>query len=109
MTLNMDSSERLAEKYLHGLGLDPVIYEPDGNIPPDFSVGDKIGVEVRRLNQNYIDASGIAHGLEEVSIPLWQRMKSILRSLGPSVMGECWYVGVNYARPARLEASRNAH
>jgi len=76
-----------------------VAYEPDGNIPPDFSVDGRIGVEVRRLNQNHIDASGVARGLEEVTIPLWQRMKSILRSLGGSDNGECWYVGVDYARP----------
>jgi hypothetical protein len=85
--------------FIHGLALGPVVYEPDGNIPPDFSVDGRIAVEVRRLNQNYIDASGASQGLEEVTIPLWQRMKSILRSLGPYTMGECWYVGVDYARP----------
>jgi hypothetical protein len=95
----MDASERLAEKYLQGLGLGAVVYEPDGNVPPDFSVGSRIAVEVRRLNQNYTDSSGTSRGLEEVTIPLWQRMKNILRSIGPSVDGECWYVGVDYRRP----------
>lgn len=112
----MDASERLAEKYLLGLGLGAVVYEPNGNIPPDFSVNGRIGVEVRRLNQNYTDASGVTKGLEEVTIPLWQRMKSILRSLGPSIAGECWYVGVEYARPlpgwkhleARIRSELNA-
>ncbi len=112
----MDSSERLAEKYLLSLALGPVVYEPDENIPPDFSVGGRIGVEVRRLNQNYTDASGVSRGLEEVTIPLWQRMKSILRSLGPSVVGECWYVGMDYSRPlpnwkyleARIRSELNA-
>lgn len=95
----MDASERLADKYLRGLKLGEVAYEPDGNVPPDFSVGGRIGVEVRRLNQNYTDSSGASQGLEEVTIPLWGRMRSILKSLGPSVDGECWYVGVDYGRP----------
>jgi hypothetical protein len=31
----MDDSERLANHYLHSLNLGDVVYEPDGNIPPD--------------------------------------------------------------------------
>jgi len=95
----MDATEQLAGKYLRGLALGAVVYEPDGNVPPDFSIGNRIGVEVRRLNQSYTDSSGKARGLEEVTIPLWQRMKKILKSIGPSVDGECWYVGVDYGRP----------
>jgi hypothetical protein len=95
----MDRSERLAEKYLTGVGLGAVVFEPDGNIPPDFVVDGRIGVEVRRLNQNYTDGSGQPEGLEEVSIPLVQRLKRLLPTLGPSVHGESWYVCIDYSRP----------
>ncbi len=95
----MDFSETLAHKYLVGLDLGKVVYEPDGNIPPDFSIGGHVGVEVRRLNQNFTASDGTSEGLEEVSIPLWQRMKRLLQSLGPSVDGECWYVAIDYGRP----------
>jgi len=40
----MDASEKIAEKYLNGLAMGAVAYEPDGNIPPDFSVDGRIGV-----------------------------------------------------------------
>ena len=95
----MDDSERLANLYLRDLNLGPVVFEPDGNIPPDFSVGGHIGVEVRRLNQNFVYPGGKTQGLEEVSVPLWQRSRSLFNSLGPSVNGECWYVCLDYRRP----------
>ncbi|MDO9271654.1 MAG: hypothetical protein Q7T94_01375 [Rugosibacter sp.] len=66
----MDDSERLAEKYLLALNCGEVVFEPDGNIPPDFSVDARIGVEVRRLNQNYEKSDGSIEGLEELAIPL---------------------------------------
>jgi len=95
----MDDSERLANLYLRDLNLGPVVFEPDGNIPPDFSVGGYIGVEVRRLNQNFVKLDGTKEGLEEVSVPLWQRSRNLFHSLGPSVNDECWYVSLDYRRP----------
>lgn len=95
----MDATERLAARYLESLGLGTVVFEPDGNVPPDFSVGGKVAVEVRRLNQNYEKPAAEAEGLEERAIPLWQAFKSLLPTLGPSVAGECWYVGINFRRP----------
>jgi hypothetical protein len=95
----MDASERLAEQYLLNLGVGAVLFEPDGNIPPDFSVGGHIGVEVRRLNQNYIYTDGKTEGLEESAIPLWQRMKKFLHAIGPSINGESWFVGIDFRRP----------
>lgn len=95
----MDDSERLAEQYLRSLNLGDVVYEPDGNVPPDFLVGARIAVEVRRLNQNYEFPDGSRQGLEQLAIPLWKRFKTHLPSLGPSANGECWYVGLDFRRP----------
>lgn len=95
----MNDSELLANEYLHSLGLGKVVYEPDGKVPPDFCVGGTIAVEVRRLNQNYEFADGSRQGLEQLSIPLWKRFKAYLPSLGPSLSGECWYVGLDFRRP----------
>ena len=39
----MKEEEQIAENYLKGLGIGNVIFEPDGNIPPDFSVGRALG------------------------------------------------------------------
>jgi len=95
----MDDSERLADQYLRSLNLGAVVYEPDGNVPPDFSVAARIGVEVRRLNQNFEFVDGSREGLEQLSIPLWQRFKRFLPTIGPSQLGECWYVGLDFRRP----------
>jgi len=95
----MDKSEELAERYLTSLGLGRVVYEPHGNVPPDFAVGDCIAVEVRRLNQNYEAADGNTNGLEEKGIPLRQKMQKHLREFAASCNGECWYVGYDFKRP----------
>jgi len=95
----MDDSERLAESYLRSLGYRDVVYEPDGNIPPDFLVDQRIAVEVRRLNQNTTLPTGDFNGLEELFVPLWQRMKRYLPTLGPSLDGESWYVSIRVRRP----------
>lgn len=95
----MDDSEQIADRYLRDLNFGAVTFEPDGNVPPDFSVGERIGVEVRRLNQNYQRPDGSSEGLEELAIPLWQRMKKLLVSLGPSVGGESWFVAMDFKRP----------
>lgn len=95
----MDESEKLVEKYLIALGRGAVVFEPDGNIPPDFSLDGSIGIEVRRLNQNYERPDGSTEGLEELAIPLWQRLQKALPKLGPSIDGESWFVCMDFRRP----------
>lgn len=95
----MDDSERIVEKYLLALNRGVVVFEPDGNTPPDFSLAGCIGIEVRRLNQNYERPDGSTEGLEELAIPLWQRMKKLLPTLGPSIGSDSWFVGLDFRRP----------
>ena len=94
----MDAEEAQVHKYLSHLGYAKIDYEPDGEVTPDFLVEDRVAVEVRRLNQNYV-AGGKSRGLEEETIPLWKRMKSLLVSLGPPTTGESWFVTYTYWRP----------
>ena len=80
----MDDSEALVENYLKYLGYCDVVYEPDGNVPPDFLVNNTVAVEVRRLNQHHDDGTGTGlRGLEEVDVPLWHRIREYLESYGP--------------------------
>lgn len=97
----MDDSEKLAEQYLRTLDYADVRYEPDGNIPPDFSLDGVVGVEVRRLNQSHDDGSGARRkGLEEQAIPLWRRMRGYLEGLGLAPEGRAsWYVFYRFGRP----------
>jgi hypothetical protein len=94
----MDPTETLVSEHLAHRGYTNVVYEPDGNIPPDFLVDDVIAIEVRRLNQNHFDGSD-AKGLEKVAIPLWKKIKQLVGSLGAPVGGESWFVYFRFTRP----------
>jgi hypothetical protein len=90
----MDSTEQAAQDFLTHLQRGSVVYEPDGNIPPDFAVGGTIAVEVRRLNQHH---AGV--GLEVVDIPLLQSLRKLVADLGPPVHGHTWGIFYRFSRP----------
>jgi hypothetical protein len=94
----MDRSERIVSEYLSYRGFRDVVYEADGNVPPDFLLNGCIAVEVRRLNQNEDKPDG-PRGLEEAAIPLQAKVSRLLRTLGPSDGGESWYVVYTFRRP----------
>lgn len=50
----MKKDEIKAKIFLESIGfpVDDIIYEPDGNIPPDFLVKPSLAIEVRRLNKH---------------------------------------------------------
>ena len=98
MTSTMDNTEKHVREHLIHCGYAHIEYEPNGNIPPDFLVDGKIAVEVRRLNQRCFSESD-EKGLEEVSIPLWNRLGKLLASFGPPSRGESWYVFYRFSRP----------
>lgn len=93
----MDSSEAATRRLLAHMGFTDVVYEPDGNIPPDFLVNGTIAVEVRRLNQNFNDGSDI-RGLEEVTYPLLQKMTRLVESIAET-NGISWFVFFRFSRP----------
>lgn len=95
---SMKAEEVQAHQYLSHCGYGRIEFEPDGSVPPDFLVDSRIAVEVRRLNQNKL-AAGELKGLEEDSIPMWQGIRRLLPSLGPSTMGHSWAVGMTFERP----------
>jgi len=49
----VNNDEKIANAYLKSLGFQKLEFEPNGNIPPDFSLNEKIGIEVRRLNKYF--------------------------------------------------------
>jgi hypothetical protein len=94
----MDTSEKLVFEYLNHHGYTDIVYEPDGNIPPDFLVNGRIAIEVRRLNQNYCEGNN-TQGLEEAAIPLWKKIEKLALSMGPPEDGESWFVFYRFSRP----------
>ncbi len=83
----------VAYEFLVKLDAGTLAYEPDGNIPPDFALGDRIGVEVRRLNQ-ILMINGKHHGAEEISIPLWDAFTEVLSSFDEQFQGKSYWVGI---------------
>jgi hypothetical protein len=65
----MDCTEKRVAEFLSHRGYHDIVFEPDGNVAPDFLVNKCIAIEVRRLNQNY-DRGTRIRGLEEDRIPL---------------------------------------
>jgi hypothetical protein len=94
-----NKDELIASRFLGSLQVGEVKHEPDGNVPPDFQVNGKIGVEVRRLNQNYLLPGGKKEGFEQITASAWLRMENLLKKFGPSVDGECWDVLIQFRRP----------
>lgn len=93
----MDGAEAIAEKFLQSIGYSTIAHEPDGNVPPDFSIGGEIAVEVRRLNQADWSTE-LPRGLESVSYPLADRVENALREFGPANNYSYW-VSYTFFRP----------
>lgn len=94
----MDASEKSVSVYLANRGYGALVYEPDGNVPPDFLIDGRIAVEVRRLNQNDDTAEGL-RGLEETAKPLHAAVTKVLTALGPPTTGVSWFVIYTFSRP----------
>src|SRR5215471_10027052 len=86
----MNKDESIAETFLKSLGLGTVTYEPDGNIPPDFLLDNRIAVEVRRLNEN-LNVGGQIQGLESEDISLGKVIRAALDGLGAGSPGVTKY------------------
>lgn len=95
---NIKPEELLADTYLRSLALGTPVYQPDGNIPPDFSINGQIAIEVRRLNENCV-SNNKTEGLERVDIPLYIQMRRLLKSYGPARSGRSVVVSYKFRRP----------
>jgi hypothetical protein len=103
----MDRSETLAQQYLQSLELGPVVYEPDGQIPPDFVIDGRIAIEVRRLNQNHETSDGY-EGLESVEAGLLRFVEKLLPRYGPAPGGRGWWFSFDFRRPVDGRAVKRA-
>jgi hypothetical protein len=85
-------------------GFRDMVYEPDGNVPPDFLVDGKIAIEVRRLNQHHQNECGQLEALEALAIPRDIKVRTLLDSFGaPSQGGASWYAYYKYQRPQLIK------
>lgn len=96
----MNADERIVFDHLSRRGFESVVFEPDGNVPPDFLVNGRIAIEARRLNQ-HDDSESDPRGLEEVAIPLNAQFRRLLASFGAPTDGVSWFVSYSLRRPVR--------
>ena len=97
----MKPEESVVNLFLNQTQKGKIVYEPDGNIPPDFSIDGQIGVEVRRLNQNFRTKNSY-EGLEQVSSPLESAIEEVLLSFDSQYRGKSFWVNFDYERPVKL-------
>jgi len=93
----MRREEAIAEKFLKKTYA-KIVYEPDGNIPPDFLIDDSVAVEVRRLNQN-IKHDDTFKGIEIDQIKLKKIFESILRTYDTLKESDSYWIVLEYKRP----------
>jgi len=97
----MNESERAVHHFLTSLQIGEVVYEPDGQVPPDFLVGGRIAVEARRLNENE-EIAGSYRGLEVTSKPLHALVTKVLKESGSPPGSHSWFVWYTVRRPLPL-------
>ena len=108
----MDHTEALVERYLLRRGFTDVVFEPDGNVTPDFLVNGRIAIEVRRLDQNR-QTEGGTRSLEMEAVPLGKMIGRVLKTIGRPKPGPSWFVFYSFGRPLpklkQLEVSLREH
>lgn len=97
----MNMEEKIAEIYLKSLDIGEIRFEPDGNITPDFSINNYLGVEARRLNQHFFKEERPV-GLEQLEFPLWDMFIDVLRSFDKDFQGESYWISINFQRPLEI-------
>lgn len=94
----MNIDEEIAERYLRSLGYTDIVYEPDGNIPPDFLLNGVTAIEVRKLNQHHV-INGITKPLEEVEYKLIPMLDKMLNDFNGGAHESSAFVCITYSRP----------
>ncbi|OVE80809.1 hypothetical protein BVY04_04845 [bacterium M21] len=97
----MNDDEKLADSFLRETMGEDVVFEPDGNVPPDFLVDGELAVEVRRLNHNYTN-SGKTEGLENTTEALSRIVTEVSSSFRSEEKQDCYYLQLRYHRPVKF-------
>jgi len=99
----MKKEELIAKNYLLSIGYveNEIKYEPLGrNTTPDFSIKDKIAVEVRRLNKNInINGKSEPEPIENLNFKILPNIYKILNDFPNDNYHHSAYVCITYSRP----------
>lgn len=95
---DLNREEKIVLEHLKHLGFQDIVYEPDGNIPPDFLADGEIAIEVRRLNQHYKTKDNV-EPLEKLEFNLIPRTIKILEHFSTVDFNVSHFVIVRFERP----------
>jgi len=93
----MNREEQVVFEHLKKSYGQNIVFEPEHNSTPDFSINSSIAVEVRRLNQHSFKSTK-PEGLESLSFPLERAFKEVLSSLNYLYAGKSYWVFIFYKR-----------
>lgn len=94
----MNREEKLAQSYLATLSPESLIFEPDGNVPPDFLLNNSVAIEVTRLNE-HIEVQGTLKRLDDESPSIISFIKQVLEKYESTINDACFFVNVYIKRP----------
>jgi len=94
----MRREEKLVQEYLEFKGYNEIIYEPDGNNPPDFRVEGDIAIEVRRLNKHY-QSDGNWTAIEELEYKLKSKLLGLFNTYREVEFSNSSFVMIEFKRP----------
>ena len=90
----MNDDEETIKKHLESIGYKDPVFEPNGNIPPDFLIDGKIAVEVRRLNQQT--------ALEEDWHSLTDKINDLCLEIQDAEQQNSAFITVKFKRPLNV-------
>ena len=96
MTPNRE--EKLVIDNLTYQGYEDILFEPDGNVPPDILVDNNIAIEVRRLNQNQKTENGFK-GLEQDEFSVHGILRRIMKEVSDENYEKSFFVCYYFNRP----------
>jgi len=93
-----NTEEQIVIDCLIHQGYDEIKFEPDGNIPPDILLDNRIAIEVRRLNKNKIEGKEY-QGLEQEEFLVHGIMKKVMSECSDKEFNRSAFVGYFFNRP----------
>ncbi len=90
--------EKLVIDNLTHQGYENILFEPDGNVPPDILVDNKIAIEVRRLNQNKKTENSF-EGLEQDEFSVHGTLRRVMKEVSDENYKKSAFVGYYFNRP----------
>lgn len=97
----MNKDEQRAEEYLVSLGYQNIEYEKIKNKTPDFFVDNKIAVEVRRLNRNFITGN-----IESFEFQIINNIKKIISNFKCETFNNSAYFSISLNEPKKIEGKK---